>query len=137
MTPQPIDHHDRSRRSFLKSSAAAVAVLGPAAGLLRDARAGDEPQRAARVIDCHAHLHHHSRPSWEADDRSLIEVADRLGIDQLCCSILTPRRPATAAGFRECNRWLAEAMKRFPGRVLGYCYVNPGHQTEALEEIRR
>jgi predicted TIM-barrel fold metal-dependent hydrolase len=89
------------------------------------------------VIDCHAHLHHHSRPSWEADDRSLIEVADRLEIDQLCCSILTPRRPATAEGFRECNRWVLDGMRRFPGRVLGYCYVNPGCKAEALEEIRR
>ena len=67
----------------------------------------------------------------------MIEAADKLGIDQLCCSILTPRRPATADGFRECNHWVAEAMRRFPGRVLGYCYVNPGHGREALEEIRR
>jgi predicted TIM-barrel fold metal-dependent hydrolase len=28
-------------------------------------------------------------------------------------------------------------MKRFPGRVLGYCYVNPGHTREALDEVRR
>jgi predicted TIM-barrel fold metal-dependent hydrolase len=96
-----------------------------------------EPNPEPRVIDCHAHLHHHSRKSWEADDRALIEVADRLGIDQLCCSILTPRRPATLEGFRECNTWLAEATRRFPGRVLGYCYVNPGFQRPALEEVRR
>jgi len=91
----------------------------------------------AKVIDCHAHLHHHSSASWQDDDRKLIEAADKLGIDRLCCSILTPRRPATAAGFRECNQWVAEAMRRFPGRVLGYCYVNPGYGREALDEIRR
>jgi predicted TIM-barrel fold metal-dependent hydrolase len=28
-------------------------------------------------------------------------------------------------------------MRRYPGRVLGYCYVNPGCGAEALEEIRR
>src|SRR5829696_5995627 len=123
-------HGPLSRRSFLHRSAA-VTAIGPAAAARGAAQARDEARRESRVIDCHAHLHHHSRPSWEADDRSLIEVADRLEIDQLCCSILTPRRPATAAGFRECNRWLAEAMGRFPGRVLGYCYVNPGHQREA------
>src|SRR5262249_28647832 len=38
---------------------------------------------------------------------------------------------------RECNRWVAEAAKRFPGRVLGYAYVNPGYTREAVEEIRR
>ncbi len=96
-----------------------------------------QPGGRVKVIDCHAHLHHHSRPSWREDDRKLIEAADRLGIDQLCCSILTPRRPADVDGFRQCNQWVAEAMKRFPGRVLGYCYVNPGYQREALEEIRR
>jgi predicted TIM-barrel fold metal-dependent hydrolase len=67
----------------------------------------------------------------------LIEVADRLGIDQLCCSILTPKRPATPEGFRECNAWVAEAIRRYPGRILGYGYVNPGHQRESLTEIRR
>lgn len=91
----------------------------------------------SKVIDCHAHLTHRSRSSWQQDDRKLIEAADRLGIDQLCCSILTPRRPATADGFRGCNRWVADAMKRFSGRVLGYCYVNPGYGREASEEIRR
>lgn len=88
------------------------------------------------VIDCHAHLHHRSRATWEEDDRRLIEAADVLGIDRLCCSILTPRRPSDPEGFRECNRWVADAMARFPGRILGYCYVNPGFQREALAEIR-
>jgi predicted TIM-barrel fold metal-dependent hydrolase len=90
-----------------------------------------------KVIDCHAHLNHRSRATWEADDRKLIEAADKLGIGQLCCSTLTPRKPATADGFQECNRWTAEGMRRFPSRVLGYCYVNPGYGPEALEEIRR
>jgi predicted TIM-barrel fold metal-dependent hydrolase len=64
-------------------------------------------------------------------------AADKLGIDALCCSILTPRRPATAEGFQECNQWVADGMRRFPGRVLGYCYVNPGYAQAALAEIRR
>jgi uncharacterized protein len=89
------------------------------------------------IIDCHAHLSHHSRSTWAEEDRLLIEAADRLGIDQLCCSVLTPRRPASAQGFQECNASVAEAMARFPGRVLGYCYVNPGYTREALDEIRR
>jgi predicted TIM-barrel fold metal-dependent hydrolase len=96
-----------------------------------------EPPRRPKVIDCHAHLQHHSRATWEVDDRKLIAAADHLGIDLLCCSCLTPRRPATAAEFRECNRWVVEAIKRFPGRVLGYCYVNPGYTREAVEEVKR
>ena len=127
-----------SRRAFLQAPTA-VAVSGFVAAT--EAPPGknlwaDVPG-LGKVIDAHSHLYHHSRPDWAEADRKLIEAADKLGIDQLCCSILTPRRPASADGFRECNRWVGEAMKRFPGRVLGYCYVNPGYQHEALGEIRR
>jgi predicted TIM-barrel fold metal-dependent hydrolase len=133
-TPEPIP--PVSRRSLLKGSAAVTAGLSIAAGPVSRGAELD-PGRPRKVIDCHAHLYHHSRPTWRDDDRRLIEAGDRLGIDQFCCSILTPRRPAMAEGFRDCNRWVADAMKRFPGRVLGYCYVNPGHTREALEEVRR
>jgi predicted TIM-barrel fold metal-dependent hydrolase len=129
-----------SRRTLLRSSAAGIVALH-AAGLARPAsrptpRAADGLSHRNKVIDCHAHLTHHSRRDWETSDRKLIEAADKLGIDQLCCSTLTPRRPASPDGFRECNQWTADGMKRFPGRVLGYCYVNPGYTREALEEIR-
>src|SRR5262245_9273877 len=123
-----------SRRSLLMGSTAAALAISAGRTPLG---AEPDPGRPRKVIDCHAHLHHHSRPTWKDDDRKLIEAGDRLGIDQFCCSILTPRRPATAEGFRDCNRWVADAMKRFPGRVLGYCYVNPGHTRDALEEVRR
>ncbi len=133
-----------SRRTLLKGSVAAAVAIGAA---LQSARSTAIEQPASgtpgslppkgKVIDCHAHLTNHSRKTWEADDRKLIEAADKLGIDQLCCSTLTPHWPATLDGFRECNQWTADGMRRFPGRVLGYCYVNPGYGREALEEIRR
>jgi predicted TIM-barrel fold metal-dependent hydrolase len=134
-----------SRRTFLKDSVATAVAIGvaaqPSAGHTESKQPVPDTSsgqfRLGKVIDCHAHLTHRSRASWEADDRKLIEAADKLGIDQLCCSTLTPRRPATVEGFRECNRWTAEGMRRFPGRVLGYCYVNPGYGREALDEIRR
>ncbi|NQT15632.1 MAG: amidohydrolase family protein [Planctomycetes bacterium] len=125
-----------SRRAFLQASAAGVALAGPCLAATAEAAEPKEAKGAA-VIDCHAHLAHHSSASWEEKDRKLIDAADRLGIDQLCASTLTPKRPATAEGFRECNAWLAEATERFAGRVLGYCYVNPGCGAEALDEIRR
>jgi hypothetical protein len=125
-----------SRRAFLERSVATAVALGTSIAPAASGRTAGPP-RPSKVIDCHAHLQHHSRSTWEADDRKLIVAADRLGIDQLCCSCLTPRRPATAEQFRECNQWVLEATKRFPGRVLGYCYVNPGYTREALDEIRR
>ena len=115
------------RRAFLGGlGLASAAALAP-------------PLRAAggKVIDAHDHLSHHGNPNWSAGDRSLIDAADKLGIDKLCCSILPPGRPATPESFRQCNQWMAEGMRRFPGRVLGYCFVNPGFTREAREEIRR
>ncbi|WP_406697686.1 amidohydrolase family protein [Singulisphaera sp. Ch08] len=129
-----------SRRQFLKQATAAATLLGTDLAQ-RVARGAPEPDAKPgprpKVIDCHGHLTHRSRPTWEKEDRDLIEAADRLGIDQLCCSLLTPKRPASAEGFRECNRWTLDATKRFPDRVLGYCFVNPGHKDEALEDIKR
>ncbi len=90
------------------------------------------------VIDAHAHLTWRSPGTdWEARDRSLIDAADVLGIDRLCCSILTPTRPSDPEGFRRANDWVCEAMDRFHDRVVGCCYVNPGYVREAREEIRR
>jgi predicted TIM-barrel fold metal-dependent hydrolase len=137
-----------TRRSFLGTSAAASVglagrYLGSSHAEIRAAQPKPLPgvetdgKKTGPVIDCHAHLKHHSSASYAEQDRKLIEAADKLGIDRLCCSILTPKRPATAEGFRECNAWVAEGMKWFGGRVLGYCYVNPGCGREALDEIRR
>ncbi len=132
-----------SRRTLLKGSAAlalGAAALPLARGVAVEqsaAGASSGPLSKGKVIDCHAHLNHRSRKTWEADDRKLIEAADKLGIDQLCCSTLTPRWPATLDGFRECNQWTSDGTRRFPGRVLGYCYINPGYGRESLEEIRR
>ena len=47
------------------------------------------------------------------------------------------RAPGPPDGFRECNRLLAEITRRYPGRVLGYAYVNPGYQRGAIDEVRR
>ncbi len=132
--PESSEHP--SRRSFLINGLAASIAVGSASAGLFGGTVAAAPG-GSKVIDCHAHLEHRSRSSWEANDRKLIAAADRLGIDVLCCSILTPRRPASTEGFRECNRWVADATRRFPGRVLGYCYVNPGSGKDATEEVRR
>jgi hypothetical protein len=125
-----------TRRSLLQGSVAAAGALLAGIGRSAASNAAVEKQKPL-VIDCHAHLHHQSLPDYRDKDRLLIDAADKLGIDKLCCSILTRKRPATVEGFRECNAWLAEAIGRFPDRVLGWCYVNPEHTAEAVDEIRR
>src|SRR5436305_5684373 len=116
-----------SRRSFLGAVAASAAALE-----LRGAPSSD-----LKAIDAHSHLHHHSISTWSDDDRKLIDACDKLGIDQMWCSTLPPERPATPESFRQCNQSTADAMRRFPGRVVGYAFVNPGYTREACDEIRR
>lgn len=92
------------------------------------------------VIDAHAHI------SWPGDtgsdeaswalDQAQIEGGDALGIDVFVCSCLAPR-PATPDSFRRGNDRMLAALKRWPGRLWGYCYVNPGYGPEALAEIDR
>jgi len=91
------------------------------------------------VIDAHAHV------SWPGDfsqsftetrDTAQIEAGDRLGIEVFVCSCLAPR-PSTPDTFRAGNDRLLAAMREFPGRIWGYCYVNPGWTREALAEIER
>lgn len=130
-----------TRREFLRSSAAAAgaALAGPplgAAWAAPGSQAGSAAGKKAPVIDCHSHLSFRKSPDEPGDDREVLDAADRLGIDRLCCSILC-KRPASVEGFRACNVALAAAMRRHPKRLLGYCYVNPEHGRQALEEIRR
>jgi predicted TIM-barrel fold metal-dependent hydrolase len=89
------------------------------------------------VIDAHAHLAWRGGNGWEERDRALIDAADRLGIDKLACSNLCPRRPACPEDFIQGNEWVADSMRQYPDRILGYAYVNPGWVREALEEVRR
>jgi uncharacterized protein len=114
-----------SRRTLLSGLSLAAAGRTPAA------------MAGVKVIDAHCHLYHRGSSTWREGDRLIVEAADKLEIEQLCCSILPPERPTTLDGFRQCNRWMQEGINRFPGRILGYCFVNPGYRREALDEVRR
>ncbi len=120
-----------SRRNLMAGMGSALAGASLHANLMA---AGS---KSGKTIDAHGHLSHHSRPDWQETDRQIMDAYDKLGIDQACCSILTPRQPATLEGFRECNQWVYDAMRRFPGRVLGYAFVSPGYGKEAIDEVRR
>jgi predicted TIM-barrel fold metal-dependent hydrolase len=87
-------------------------------------------------IDCHMHINgRRPRWGWDDDDR-IIEAADGLGIDQLCVSIPIVRGMPTMDEVRECNDDVLDAMRRYPGRILGYCYICPGYR-ESIDEIDR
>jgi len=94
--------------------------------------------REIRKIDAHMHVNGGPHQWGWGDNTDAIEAADALGIDQMCCSIpITGGRLATPDEVRAANDAVLEAMRRWPDRILGYCFVMPGYRDESLEEIDR
>lgn len=144
-----------NRRAFLKRSGAAVGALGVVSAIgaqptQREApveRSAVPPEgglpkswREMRKIDAHNHVFtpvHRPNANW-SEVENLIEAADVLGIERLCCS-----RPITGGALveietvREANESVLAAMKRYPKRIAGYCFVQPGNGAKALDEIDR
>ncbi|HPT20619.1 MAG TPA: amidohydrolase family protein [Bacteroidales bacterium] len=87
-----------------------------------------------RKIDAHEHV------SLDFPVETIIDFADRLGIEKLAVS-----RPIAAGvekeskpeDFRKCNDLVLKAIKQYPGRFLGMVYINPIYGKESLEEINR
>jgi predicted TIM-barrel fold metal-dependent hydrolase len=91
-----------------------------------------------KKLDCHMHVSAGSHRFAGCEPELVVDAADRLEIDQLVCSIpVTGGRQATPAEVRECNDGLLEALRRYPKRLLGYCFLNPGYGREALRELDR
>jgi len=88
-------------------------------------------------IDCHMHVSGKTRQWGWANNDKIIEAADKLGIDLLCCSIPITSGMPSHEDAQARNEDVLEAMRRYPDRILGYCFVNPQHRKEALEEIDR
>ncbi len=91
------------------------------------------------VIDAHAHVQwtgDPAQPFTGSPDEEQVKAGDALGIDVFVCSCLAPR-PSTPETFRAANDRCLAAIREFPGRIWGYCYVNPGYTREALAEIER
>ena len=142
------------RRRFLQqagigalSLAGATKAIGAAAGSSRS-RAGAQIERGLprdwrvmRKFDAHNHVFlspsRRSKSDW-ADPDNLVEAAEVLGIEKVFCS-----RPVTGGVManievvREANDSVLAAMQRHPKRIGGYCFVQPGNGSAALDEIDR
>ncbi len=139
------------RRAFLRQAGvgATLAVLAAsrparaaAVGAAHPSAATRLPAgwRAMRKFDAHNHvfgLAHRPNADWGEVER-LIAAADRLGIEKLCCSRpVTGGLMADIGVVRESNDAVIAAMKRYPRRITGYCFVQPGNGAAALGEIDR
>ncbi|NOZ24248.1 MAG: amidohydrolase family protein [Planctomycetes bacterium] len=92
------------------------------------------------IIDCHVHLTRGGGTVAERAD-GLVHFADKFRIDKLClCLGPVGRglvdRPSPEV-FRDDNDKVFEATALHPDRFIGFCYVNPVHAKESLDEIDR
>lgn len=128
------------RRSLLKIASAS---LIPSAVMASEGSSGKglpTGWRQFRKIDMHNHVLdalHRPEGSWKRVE-AMVEAAEILGIEKLCCS-----RPITGGALadigevRETNDSVLAAMKRYPERIAGFCFVQPGNGPAALDEIQR
>jgi hypothetical protein len=85
-----------------------------------------------RVIDSHGHLGPFNGIYMpEASLENMIKGMDRRGIESI---ILSPHS-ALSGDTREGNREMLEAVEQYPGRVYGYCTVNPNFPADIEGEM--
>ena len=83
-----------------------------------------------RKIDAHSHI-------LGYDPVKIVESADRVGIEKISISNPVTAGDAKPEQFREMNDIIIKAMKQFPDRFIGQCFINPRYREESLEEIDR
>lgn len=132
-----------SRRDFFRNtalSAASLALTDNIESLMPEkekANAASNILKEAlkyRKIDAHEHVGLTGTIEFQ------IEMADRLGIERLVVSKIISadsNSKATPDEVRACNDEVLKAIKNYPERYLGWCFVNPVYGKEALEEINR
>jgi uncharacterized protein len=144
-----------NRRAFLTTAGAtftslALAQTGRAADVSGGNRAPkkDWPDgvglpkgwRQMKKFDAHNHVMqgvHKPDADWTPVENT-VEAAKILGIEKLFCSRpITGGVEASIEAVREANDSVLAAMKRFPGLIEGYCFVQPGNGPAALVEIER
>jgi len=87
-----------------------------------------------RIIDAHAHLGRF--PSIHAahgDAEGLLASMDRIGIATACLSSFQ----ALGGDYRRGNDGVAAAVRRYPGRFLGYAVINPTYPDDIERELHR
>jgi uncharacterized protein len=83
------------------------------------------------VIDSHSHIGHY--PLFYTRDNSLPEMVkqmDRYGMDIICVS----HTKGICCGSQDANEATAESILSYPGRILGYCFINGNDSPEIIEE---
>ena len=124
-----------TRRQGLKLTAAAGLA---AATIAKRAPAADAPPAPPRVWDGHCHLYPGTGDSPGGRLGTLLEYADRMGVERLVVFMGWPFAfdPAPE-DMRRQNDQVLDALAAWPERALGYAYISPAHVDFSLAEMER
>lgn len=115
-----------NRRQFVK--AASAAVLAASAGV----RAAEEPASSQpprpQVVDCHVHLKHGDVAGTEYSPEAIIEIMDRVKIDQ---SVVFAMSTTT----RHSVEMAEAAVKKYPQRLIPFVYALPSYERPVVKEL--
>ena len=90
------------------------------------------------VVNWHEHVWFNDR--MELDEGlldGLMEDAELTFTDRIVCSLPILAQTVTPEEFRHCNDTLALALKKYPQKLKGFAFVNPGYRRETEYEVRR
>lgn len=99
--------------------------------LLEQARQGKRLD--INVIDMHGHLGRYAHAVPDVSPRSIVEIMDRTGISVVICSRMTFASPDTDFG----NALVLDAIRAFPGRILGYVGIHPFGKEKVREDVEK
>src|SRR5271155_2603789 len=90
--------------------------------LAKDRQMALDLPSSTRIVDCHGHFGYYSKTKIiPADADSMIHVMDRVGVEKICISSFLSIGPDCKRG----NDLVAEAVRKYPHRFVGYGVVNP------------
>lgn len=88
------------------------------------------------IIDSHCHIMEDWSQPRQVD--RLLEIASRFDIHRLVVSMgKTLQEQPTETQIREANDFVLSLVKGWPGRIFGYCYLNPRLGRFNLDELQR
>lgn len=85
-----------------------------------------------RIIDAHAHIW---KGNYSTDRYEILKAMDLYGISQVYVSGLGCQYPDSAE-ITELNQEVADFMRENPGRIKGFCYLNP-RLPDTMDTLRR
>ncbi|MHB1652597.1 MAG: amidohydrolase family protein [Desulfitobacteriaceae bacterium] len=86
------------------------------------------------IIDVHCHMGYFRNFQIPFNDvHGMIKEMDSYGIDIACVT----HHAGISSDFRLGNDTVAEAIRLYPNRIVGYCTINPNFPAEIGEELTR